>query len=326
MQVVYKVSAQTDSVWFKKGDVLVGEIKGLEEGVLSLKTYYSDSDFKIDWKEVDKLITETHFIVTLKSSVKYFSTIRSINDSIAMVIANNHTKVTCNINDIVFLQAYEQRIIDRFDAEISIGLDMAQSRNLRKISTRSFVSYSADKFSTDISYNTLLSRQDETDDIKRSEGEYNFRYIFPLKWYAIATVASLTNTEQLLKLRMNTQAGLGRFIFRNNAAQWGFKLGVNRNFENYIDQTEHRNTWEAYFGTEIKLFDLEDIDLIVNLIAYQGVTEKDRLRLDTHFDLKYDLPLDFFIKLGWSFNYDNQPISDASKTDYIIYSGFGWEW
>ena len=41
--------AQRDSLIFKNNDVVVGEIKSMENSVIMVKTKYSDSDFKIKW-------------------------------------------------------------------------------------------------------------------------------------------------------------------------------------------------------------------------------------------------------------------------------------
>ena len=48
-------NAQTDSLIFKNGNVVVGEIKSMAMGVLTFKTDYSDSDFKIEWGEIDQV-------------------------------------------------------------------------------------------------------------------------------------------------------------------------------------------------------------------------------------------------------------------------------
>ena len=47
------VQAQTDKVYSITGDVIVGELKSMSRGVLVFDTDYADSDFKIDWDEVD---------------------------------------------------------------------------------------------------------------------------------------------------------------------------------------------------------------------------------------------------------------------------------
>ena len=46
---VRPVFAQSDSLVFKNGDVMVGELKSMDRGVAVVSTKYSDSDFKVTW-------------------------------------------------------------------------------------------------------------------------------------------------------------------------------------------------------------------------------------------------------------------------------------
>ena len=41
------VIAQSDSIVFKNGNIIVGEIKSMDKGVLTIETSYSDKDFAI---------------------------------------------------------------------------------------------------------------------------------------------------------------------------------------------------------------------------------------------------------------------------------------
>jgi len=72
--------------------------------------------------------------------------------------------------------------------------------------------------------------------------------------------------------------------------------------------------------------DAGDLSLVVGVVAYPSFTESGRWRMDADTDLKYDLPFDFYIKLGGSLNFDNRPAEGASQRDYVFQSGFGWEW
>lgn len=61
-------------------------------------------------------------------------------------------------------------------------------------------------------------------------------------------------------------------------------------------------------------------------MAYPGITAKERFKSDFTLDTKYDLPYDFYIKIGLTINYDNRPAEGASELDYVFQTGFGWEW
>jgi len=102
---------------------------------------------------------------------------------------------------------------------------------------------------------------------------------------------------------------------------------VSGNFEEYTDPTlESRNSSELYFSSELNMFDFGDLSLLANTIAYKNLAEGDRLRNDFKVDLKYDvLGTDFYIKLGYTLNYDSQPIEGTETTDYVIQTTFGWD-
>ena len=164
------------------------------------------------------------------------------------------------------------------------------------------------------------------DPTKRNEGAYNIRFSLTRRLYTIATVSFLSNTSDHLDLRLNTQVGLGAYIVRTNRAYWGGKAGVNRNNEAYTDPANDRKSWEGYLGTEVDLYDIGDLSLKSTLMVYPGFTELGRIRTDFGLDVKYDFPLDFYLGIGFSLNYDNQPVADTSPLDYVFQIGFGWEW
>jgi len=151
-------------------------------------------------------------------------------------------------------------------------------------------------------------------------------YILPGKWYLSVLVSFLTSTEQKLDLRASTRIAFGRLLIWSTSTYWGIKVGVNRNNERYSDETTDRDSWEAFLGTELNLYDLEDIDLSASVDTFPGLTETKRFRADFNLDAKFDLPLDFYIAIGFVVNYDNMPAEGATDLDYVLKSGLGWEW
>ena len=247
-------------------------------------------------------------------------------ESTIRIITDDQGTIDVLGKDIVPLNAYDDKFLDRFSASISFGFDMAKARNLKQITTRSSLGYKAENWNTGASFYNLTSTQDETEDINRREADVSFSYLLPYKLYGVATVSYLANTEQSIASRVNAQLGAGRYLIQNNRMDWGLKLGVNRNMESYTNDTEDRNSWEGYLGTDYNIFDLGDLDLLFSIMAYPSFTESGRWRSDSKFDIKYEFPLDFFIKSGISFNYDNRPAEGASETDYVFNISFGWEW
>ena len=55
--------AAKDVVVTTSGDRLVGEIKSVEEDVLTLETDYSDADFKIKWEKIASIESDRQFLL-----------------------------------------------------------------------------------------------------------------------------------------------------------------------------------------------------------------------------------------------------------------------
>jgi len=53
--------AQNDTIISKDNNVLNGEIKEMDKGVLTFKTSYSDSDFKIEWLKIKMIISNQNY-------------------------------------------------------------------------------------------------------------------------------------------------------------------------------------------------------------------------------------------------------------------------
>lgn len=321
------LSAQVDSLQFTTGDYVLGEVKDMQRGILTIETDYSDSDFTIEWDKVTGIFTETEFMINLSNGDTHFGSLESLSKDTVMIITDENDSLVVEQDDIVYLNAYDEKFLDRLSASISIGYDMTKANNFKQFTTRSSIGYKAEKWNTGASVYVLNSTQDNEDNnIERSEADVSFSYLLPYRFYGVATVSYLSNTEQSIDSRINGQLGLGRYFVQSNKMDWGLKLGANRNIERYSNETDDRESWEGYFGTELNIFDLGDLDLLLSIMAYPGITESGRWRSDSKFDVKYELPLDFFIKMGISFNYDNSPAEGASSTDYIFNVSFGWEW
>jgi hypothetical protein len=320
------VLAQTDSLVFKNSNVVDGEIKSMDRGVLQIETDYSDSDFQIEWDQIRKIHTYTNFLITLTDSRKYFGNIVSTDKSKVHIVTLTGQVILCDINDIVELKPYKKSFFNRLHASIDIGFSITKANNLKQLDSRSSIGYRARRWHLKASYNAFRSRQNDIEPVQRADAKIDYKFLLPRVWYSVATVAFSTDTEQKLDQRINAQLGLGRFIFRTNAAYWGARLGVNRNVEKYTSETPDRYSWEGYLGTDVNIYDMGDFSISTNIMAYPGITERGRFRSDLTLDTQYDLPYDFYIKIGLTMNYDNQPAQDASEFGYIFKTGFGWEW
>jgi hypothetical protein len=318
--------AQTDSLLLNNGDVIVGEIKELNRGVLTIETDYSDDDFKIEWKGVREIYSESRLVSTLTNGRRYSGAIGTIGDDTLKIMDKDDGEIVFAKQDLVFLKTLDETFASRLYANIDFGLSLTKANNLRQVSMRSKVGYLAESWQADASYNNLYSVQDESEPIRRLDGGLTYRYYLPADWYLPVDLTFLSNTEQLLDIRMNGKAGIGRYFLRTNNYFLGFAVGASYVSEYFSSEEPDKSSFEGYLGSELNLYDIGDLSLLTRAVVYRGITESGRWRSDVVFDAKYDLPLDFYIRLGITLNYDNQPAENAPDSDYVLSSGFGWEW
>lgn len=96
------------------------------------------------------------------------------------------------------------------------------------------------------------------------------------------------------------------------------------NNEQYTDpEIPTKNSAEAYLGTEFMTERLKFADLLTRLTYYPSLTIGGRYRINYNFDLDFNLPGDWYFRIGFFENFDSKPPTDLSKNDYGWTNGFG---
>ena len=319
------LSAQTDTLITTNGETITGEIKSMDQGVLIIETDYSDSDFNIEWNKIVTIHSKNNFIVSLSDGARLIGTLNGNSD--AYIVLTDDAMYIKSKDLIVTIESLDETFLGRLSASIGVGVNFTKANNLRQFNMRSGLGYFAQNWKADASFDAVYSKQDSIDQTKRIDGKVSYIYFLISDWFISGSSDFLQNDEQKLKLRSTPKIGFGNYIIHNNAVYLAIGIGVSGNFEQYTDPTlDSRNSTETYFSAELNMFDFGDLSLLTNTIAYKNLDEGDRLRNDFKIDLKYDLlGTDFYIKLGYTLNYDSQPIEGATESDYVIQTTFGWD-
>ncbi len=298
----------------------------MEKGVLVIKTAYSKEDFRIKWNEIRAIYSESLFLISTNDGIRYYGKISSPETAQLKITSSQGDEAIYSVNDILYIKSVDKGFLDRLNAGIDFGFTFTRARNQRQLTTRSRIGYIAEHWSFDAAFNKLVTSQNEIEDIVRGDGNLTAIHFLQKDWFTLARMEYLYNTEQLLDLRLNTMLGAGKFLSRTNAHYWRVFGGMAFNQENFSGENMDRQSAEAWVASELNLFDVGDISLLTNIFVFPSITEKDRVRIDYRLDLKYDLPLDFYIKTGLTLNFDNQPFQTASRLDYVWQTTFGWSW
>lgn len=319
-----------DTLYLPDETVIYGEIKKMNSGTLIIETSYSDDDFTIEWLDIERIITTSRFLVTLDNNDRVTGRLVSIDDNSINIVPEEGPSFTSSFNEIVELQSLDNSFWSRVSASVDVGFNVTKANNLRQFNARSNIGYRADRWSGSFKYDALNSSQDSVATIQRRDTGLGFQYFPKRKWFLYGNLTWFSNTEQAIDQRFSAKIGAGRSLIQNNKARWGVLIGFQPLSEKFSNEVPDTQSTEAFIGTEWNLFDTGDLSFLGSIFAYPSLTEKDldgnsRFRTDITADIKYDLPLDFYIKTGITLNYDNQPAVIGNETDYVWTFGFGWE-
>ncbi|MBO6608053.1 DUF481 domain-containing protein [Psychroserpens sp.] len=317
--------AQNDTIRVKNKNVIMGEIKNLSKGVLTMGTPYSDSDFKIEFDQIEYMVIQRKCLLLLTQGRRRFGNVSTTKEGLVEITLEDGTKETYKFEEIIALDEIEDRFWKRISGRLDFSLTLSKANSLSQFNAGGGVDYIDEKWRIRGSVNLLNSDQENSERTERTEGQLEFYRFLPRKWYLLGDMSYLSNTEQALEGRIRPSLGIGKFLVSTNKMYLGLGLGYAYNIENYLDSSFDKTSSEAFINATLNMFDFEDISLDSSLNISPSLSESGRIRTDYDINLKYDLPLDFYIKLGFTLNYDNQPVTGGNDVDYIFTTGFGWE-
>lgn len=319
--------SQNDTVYTVTGDRLVGEIISMKLGVLTFDTDYADDEFQIEWLEVEGLVSSRFFVFYTLDGRRLIGNIKYVEGAERIVRVNTFTaSISVSLYEIVEIKPVESKFKDRIKVLLDAGYSFTKSNSTHQLSISAKVNYHTEKWLWEADYNQVGTYQEQIDPSSRTSGGSNLNYFLKGKLFVFAGMEFLSNSEQKLDLRRTSKTGLGYYIFRTNRWYMGTGAGLARSFEKYGgDAAVSDRNFEGMGVLDINAYDIGDLDLKAKFNLYPGLTVKG-IRVNSEFSMKYDLPLEFYVKLSFIHDFDSDPAIDVSKSDFVFQTSIGWEW
>jgi len=315
-----------DTLYLENGDILHGEVKSLSKGVVKIETPYSDNDFEVEWLHVTKFLSNRTYKIILSNGSRPTGIFEMTSENGDIKILTSGGGIVSKLSQVVSFEHLGSSFLSRLKAELDLGYYYARANNLRQFTTNSKFAYDAKKWTGTSSINILDSQQDSVARTRRIDSDISVKIKVRREFFASLSAKYQQNEEQLLDLRSSYQLGLGKFILNSNSAFIQFTLGSAFTSESYFDaeNTETKSV-EGFLTLEADLFDIGDLSFYTKASAYPSISDRGRFRAELIFNIKYDLPFDFYTKVGLNYNYQNEVVENALKTDYVFQVTFGWE-
>jgi putative salt-induced outer membrane protein YdiY len=314
-------SGAKDVVTMTTGERLVGEIKKVEKDVLTLETTFSDADFKIEWEKIASLESDREFLIETFDGRRLSGTLKVDPAQKGNVLVGT---VSVPLTELAAMVPYERSFWSRFDAGFDFGYSMTQANSAKQLTVGGTLLYRDRQVVDTALGNAFKSAQSNASDTQRWDFGNDFRYLLGDRWYVNTTQDFMNSDEQQLDLRTTIGGGGGRYLFRSGSQHLALGGGLAWTNEKYTDPAiPTKDSTEAYFGTEFMTEKLKFADLVTRFTYYPSLTIDDRYRINYKFDLDFNLPGDWYFRIGIFENFDSQPPAGLARNDYGWSNSFG---
>jgi hypothetical protein len=325
---------KSDVIVMNNGDRFTGEITGLDSGVLYVKFDYMEGTSSIQWSKVHHLESKQLFVVKTEDGSVYSGTLHTAESPAGrpmniQISESKERAETVEQPQIVRLNQTADSFWQRLNGDVNTGIMYSKGNQTTQYNLSSSVEYPRERWSAgaDIS-SSLASSTGDNASTRNSLGIDALRLLRWNNWYYSGLGTFLQSSTQDIRLQTNLSGGIGRFLKNTNHAKISVLAGLawqNTTYSQSPNSSANPNIAAAVVAAQLKVFKFDKTNLDVTATVFPALTQPGRVFFNTN--MTYYVKI--FRRLTWNVsfygNWDNQPPSHFSGSDYGTSSGLGWK-
>jgi len=324
----YSSLAKADTVMMTNHDTLRGDIVGINQDKLTLKTTYA-GDVSIDMRYVKALETSEFLWVRLQGQATYkrirFTSDKGkiwMNDQKGhkIPLADNRSlaRITSTQPDTNWV--YTGSADANFNSDDSSG-DKQSYGTSGKLTIKNPLN------THNISWNTYYERNNDVVSSRKWNLQYDYQRYLNASIYLQGNASWAYSLDQVPQTLVQAGPGIGYQFWDNPQGSLQSDIGVNHLWEVYRTgdrQTEWALRWDLKYNQNF----MKEFNFYQNINLLQPLNNG--LILTTESGIKYQLTDNFFLKVEYDYNYTTQEDPSATvgsnRISHIFYFGLGVNW
>lgn len=315
-----------DVITMDNGDRITGEIKSLQQGVLTVSTDNLGT-LSIEWAHVASVDSAFVFRLEMTSGEILLGSLAGDGDRPALHVGDSDGQLA-RMNEIVRMAPIEERLLDRFEGSVSAGISYTKGSDSRQTNLAFDSTYYAERFQANVSLSSIATDDGSDDDATvRDDLAFTYRRLRPNRWYNAGLAEAQRNDELGLDLRVSLGAGIGRFVRQSQRTLLALTGGLLVSREWTAGSDETHTVLEGYLqaGYDYFVYDSPKVSVSSDLTIYPVLSDWGRVRSDVDITLKWELVSDLSWTLQFYGSYDNEPqAADGSTSDFGFVTGLGY--
>jgi hypothetical protein len=310
--------AQKDTLHFKNGTLVIGEVKRIQMGVI---TFDPDdaNDITVQLRKLSSIhAAGRYFRIETVDLQTIFGMLLHCADSgfVNILFGVDTTKLA--LNNISNLYPIENSFNERVTGTIGAGYSYTRSSELGRLNIDATARYVAREFEVTTSF-SAISTVEEGEFFRDNENAgLGLNHYFHTKWYSGAVLNYQRNIELGIKSRYQEGAGFGNKLLLTRYVRLMAFSGFVLNQENSIDGVYSGVLTEGVLGLQFNVFRFEkpELDIDASQNGYISFSQ-DRWRYDGNISISWEMVEDLDLQLSFYSNFDSKPPGENSANyDY----------
>lgn len=320
-------ASKTDTVYFKNGDKLTGEVKSLKRGQLNLNTVATGT-IGIEWNKIANIVSKQKIQIEVNDGRRYFGALTSSEKSSSLRIMTDSGPLVLDMSTIVVMTPIEGVGINALDVDLSLGYDFAKAGGVKHATLGITMDYRSLIRIESIRFNTVLTDSDTQEASRRTNLGLQHTRLWRNRWFSTGNLTFDQNDELDLNLRTSLGGGGGRYFVQSNTVLFSLEAGLQFSVEDLVGEADETRSLESTFTANWDwfLFDDPELDWSTRLQVIPSLTESGRVRGELETSLAWELIGDLDWEVSFYGSWDNQPQSpDGATSDYGVNTALSYD-
>ncbi len=317
---------KTDVVVLTNGDRYTGEIKSVEQGVLTLSTDAA-STISLKWAHIASLTSSYDYRVEVTSGEHYFGSLAAPDTSGEVKIVGPAETHSVPLSDIFTVLPIDHGFWQKLHGSVNFGFSYTQSNKAIQYNLSADSRYWTRKILGQVQLNSNFNTQEDAD--SASQQSLNFFLGRTIKkrsgWFGVGQLQS--NPAQGFDLRTVIGGGYNRFLMKRSDGFFIVSAGLAYDRELVTESSRVDNSAEALVGLQLANYsdDHPKRTITLSFYTFSNITESPRFRAQLNFSLSWTVFHNFDVSINLIDNYDSRPPTpDALKNDASLNMSIGY--
>ena len=313
---VISYGQKRDTIELKNGNIITGEIKRLELGMLSYSTD-AMSMVEVKWEEVTRIKSPRFLEIWDNEGYRYFGSLGFADERGKATLILTNAAMPVELSRITNIYPIRKKFINRLEGSADVGFSYTKATRNTQFNLSGHLFYKAALRSLDFRVNSILTRSSDSISSKKQDAKLLFRRVIKGPWFANVLTAAEQNTELGIHLRTSLSAGISRDLLRDVHNLLDATVGVSINREWTTSADTAMNNAEGLITIRYKRFKHTSpkMDITASGSLFPSISAPGRVRTDSDIKARVEVISSLYVGLSFYFSFDNEPLTSGAARD-----------